>query len=83
MMLDARHVRALERTSLAGADHQRQGPYYLDDTKHEGEDSSSWRSLPKHPDEDQVQLDVDRSFIYYPHGTCSCWILGVSHITWN
>jgi hypothetical protein len=30
MMLDARHVRALERTSLAGADHQRQGPYYLD-----------------------------------------------------
>ncbi|OAL36795.1 hypothetical protein AYO20_03850 [Fonsecaea nubica] len=25
-----------------------------------------WRSLPRHPDEDQVQLDVDRAFVYYP-----------------
>ncbi|MCJ1291010.1 hypothetical protein MMC34_002552 [Xylographa carneopallida] len=25
-----------------------------------------WRSLPKHKDEDQVRLDVNRSFIYYP-----------------
>lgn len=33
------------------------------------EDAQTWRSLPKHRDEDQVQLDVDRSFIYYPHGT--------------
>jgi len=29
----------------------------------------SWRHLPRHPDEDQVQLDVNRSFIYYPNGT--------------
>ncbi|KAH7383735.1 rab-GTPase-TBC domain-containing protein [Cadophora sp. MPI-SDFR-AT-0126] len=28
--------------------------------------SGDWKSLPKHRDEDQVQLDVDRSFIYYP-----------------
>lgn len=27
-----------------------------------------WRTLPVHRDEDQVKLDVDRSFIYYPHG---------------
>jgi len=27
-----------------------------------------WRSLPRHPDEDQVQLDVDRAFVYYPKG---------------
>ena len=25
-----------------------------------------WRQLPKHKDEDQVKLDVNRSFIYYP-----------------
>lgn len=27
-----------------------------------------WRMLPRHPDEDQVQLDVDRAFVYYPKG---------------
>ncbi|KAH8681027.1 rab-GTPase-TBC domain-containing protein [Xylariales sp. PMI_506] len=26
-----------------------------------------WRELPRHRDEDQVRLDVDRSFIYYPN----------------
>lgn len=26
----------------------------------------SWKSLPPHKDEDQVQLDVDRAFVYYP-----------------
>ncbi|KAM0797303.1 TBC1 domain family member 20 [Usnea florida] len=26
----------------------------------------SWRELPIHKDEDQVELDVNRSFIYYP-----------------
>lgn len=24
--------------------------------------------LPRHRDEDQVQLDVNRSFVYYPNG---------------
>ncbi|KAL2132792.1 hypothetical protein VTI74DRAFT_3386 [Chaetomium olivicolor] len=28
--------------------------------------SSSWETLPRHKDEDQVQLDVNRAFIYYP-----------------
>ncbi len=28
---------------------------------------SSWESLPRHKDEDQVQLDVNRAFIYYPN----------------
>ncbi|KAL3428380.1 GTPase-activating protein gyp10 [Phlyctema vagabunda] len=31
------------------------------------EESIDWRALPKHGDEGQVRLDVDRSFIYYPH----------------
>ncbi|KAI0478995.1 rab-GTPase-TBC domain-containing protein [Xylariaceae sp. FL0804] len=26
----------------------------------------SWRDLPRHRDEDQVKLDVHRSFVYYP-----------------
>ena len=25
-----------------------------------------WRDLPPHKDESQVELDVNRSFIYYP-----------------
>ncbi|KAK8146706.1 hypothetical protein G3M48_002683 [Beauveria asiatica] len=29
--------------------------------------SGSWKELPRHRDEDQVQLDVNRSFVYYPH----------------
>ncbi|SPQ23720.1 80f825f7-5134-45c8-bb37-e3a80021d49e [Thermothielavioides terrestris] len=35
---------------------------------HDGVESSSppWESLPPHKDEDQVQLDVNRAFIYYP-----------------
>ena len=27
------------------------------------------QQLPRHGDEDQVQLDVDRSFVYYPEGS--------------
>jgi TBC1 domain family member 20 len=30
--------------------------------------SDQWSNLPRHPDEDQVQLDVDRAFVYYPQG---------------
>lgn len=30
--------------------------------------SISWRDLPRHRDENQVELDVNRSFIYYPKG---------------
>lgn len=37
-------------------------------TKLEKDHIQSWEDLPKHHDEDQVQLDVNRSFIYYPNG---------------
>ncbi|KAI0549722.1 rab-GTPase-TBC domain-containing protein [Xylaria curta] len=30
-------------------------------------DDDSWRHLPRHRDEEQVKLDVDRSFVYYPN----------------
>ncbi|KAI9763328.1 MAG: hypothetical protein M1840_000593 [Geoglossum simile] len=33
----------------------------------EQEGRPAWQSLPKHHDEDQVMLDVNRSFIYYPN----------------
>lgn len=36
-------------------------------TKDNNEKLISWESLPRHRDEDQVRLDVDRSFIYYPN----------------
>ncbi|KAI0404584.1 rab-GTPase-TBC domain-containing protein [Xylaria palmicola] len=29
--------------------------------------SNAWRHLPHHRDEDQVKIDVDRSFVYYPN----------------
>ncbi|PNY23999.1 TBC1 domain family member 20 [Tolypocladium capitatum] len=29
--------------------------------------TGDWKELPRHRDEDQVQLDVNRSFIYYPN----------------
>jgi hypothetical protein len=45
--------------------------------KDEATDVNSWKGLPKHKDEDQVRLDVDRSFIYYPLGRPHLW----SHIT--
>lgn len=35
------------------------------------EGSDSWRGLARHKDEDQVKLDVDRSFVYYPSSTYS------------
>ena len=29
---------------------------------------TSWKALPRHRDEEQVQLDVNRAFVYYPNG---------------
>jgi TBC1 domain family member 20 len=31
-------------------------------------EESRWQDLPPHKDEDQVDLDVKRSFVYYPRG---------------
>ncbi|KAF9881366.1 GTPase-activating protein gyp10 [Colletotrichum karsti] len=30
------------------------------------DEKNNWKELPRHRDEDQVQLDVNRAFIYYP-----------------
>lgn len=41
--------------------------------------SASWKELPPHRDEDQVRLDVNRAFVYYPNGEfkMTCTISGV------
>lgn len=31
--------------------------------------ADDWKELAKHRDEEQVELDVNRSFVYYPNGT--------------
>ena len=46
------------------------------DSQSQPADNDSWRKLPRHQDEDQVQLDVNRSFIYYPRRKlCPCCIM--------
>ena len=45
------------------------GPFLLGYRSEESElisSARSWRDLPTHKDEEQVELDVNRSFIYYP-----------------
>ncbi|KAI0198949.1 rab-GTPase-TBC domain-containing protein [Astrocystis sublimbata] len=42
-----------------------EGPETISNGHSKGTDS--WRDLPKHRDEEQVQLDVNRSFVYYPN----------------
>lgn len=32
-------------------------------------EDTTWETLAAHIDEDQVKLDVNRSFVYYPSGT--------------
>lgn len=50
------------------------GPLLLGSVQDQGQNAPDWTSLAKHRDEDQVQLDVDRSFVYYPSGiaTSAC-----------
>lgn len=44
------------------------GPILLGGNTHTSEKATPWRSLPAHRDEEQVRLDVNRSFVYYPSG---------------
>lgn len=39
------------------------------------EKETRWQDLPPHKDEDQVDLDVKRSFVYYPQGKTSVTML--------
>lgn len=38
------------------------------DREDNGHDLARWEDLPRHDDEGQIRLDVDRSFVYYPRG---------------
>jgi hypothetical protein len=85
MSFDVKHVSKLYPVCVAVLClRSRAGPLLLgiienaEDQKAELKDSRPWRSLPLHRDEDQVRLDVDRSFIYYPDSESS--IPGVSRL---
>jgi len=45
------------------------GPILLGSSVTPSKAMRDWDQLPKHKDEDQVRLDVNRSFIYYPSST--------------
>lgn len=50
-----------------------EGPILLgckapDSPAEQKQSNQDWRNLTRHADEDQVQLDVDRAFVYYPKG---------------
>ena len=66
-----RLVRALQTFCDDRASQATLGPIllgYNKDSSDESHSSTSWKALPRHKDEDQVELDVNRSFIYYPKG---------------
>ena len=50
-----------------------QGPILLgcNDAALSASDDESWKDLPQHRDEEQVELDVNRAFVYYPNGETS------------
>lgn len=51
------------------------GPLLLGCTKQNESslDGSFWQDLPAHCDEEQVQKDVDRAFVYYPTSESESW----------
>lgn len=71
--LDALRALAATEGGLVSDEARRQAwPLLLGNTSQEDvkpgiEEYENWKDLPKHRDEDQVQLDVNRSFIYYPN----------------
>ena len=42
-----------------------------------------WKKLPKHREEGQVELDVNRSFVYYPTGRLHMTSLEITNISWT
>ena len=50
-----------------------QGPILLGcgDAALSASSDESWKDLPQHRDEEQVELDVNRAFVYYPSGKIS------------
>ena len=48
----------------------RRGPLVLGVEPNPNISGVDWRELPEHREEGQVELDVNRSFVYYPTGRC-------------
>lgn len=43
------------------------GPILLGNVEASEASDRSWKELPRHREEAQVELDVDRAFVYYPY----------------
>lgn len=69
---------ATSEYGLLTDDHRRSAwPVLLGCTHHAAHtqkisDWTDWTTLPRHRDEDQVKLDVDRAFVYYPSRQFGC-----------
>lgn len=50
----------------------RSGPLLLACEQSQGLWQPSWSTLERHRDEEQVELDVNRSFVYYPESKARC-----------
>lgn len=61
-----RHVSASPRQLEPYELNFRTGPLLLGCETHATVTSEKWQNLPTHRDEEQVQKDVDRAFVYYP-----------------
>lgn len=48
------------------------GPILLGCEDAEEHEIVDWTTLKQHRDEEQVQLDVNRSFVYYPESETLC-----------
>ncbi|ETS82537.1 hypothetical protein PFICI_04413 [Pestalotiopsis fici W106-1] len=61
------HAVALENDTSSPKPHSEINGSVDDTSKEADAINRPWTTLPRHRDEDQVRLDVDRSFIYYPN----------------
>lgn len=64
------HAAAAENDASTSESHSEKNRSVGEKSKEVDMADIPWATLPRHRDEDQVRLDVDRSFIYYPNGMC-------------
>jgi hypothetical protein len=56
--------------TYSNADRPSVGPLVLGVEPSPNISGIDWKELPEHREEGQVELDVNRSFVYYPTGRC-------------
>ena len=63
-------AKALIFATYNSADRPYVGPLVLGVEPSPNISGTDWKQLPEHREEGQVELDVNRSFVYYPKGKC-------------